>query len=124
MIKVGLFTFPVVMVFLMVSCVGALSSECYLRVQGQAASITVSGLLAGQTCADTVTKQGWNLTQIVLVESQVKPTEPILCEYDISGQNFTVRDQGLIPAVGMLLCDNLRNRSQTTGSQQNGTPTR
>lgn len=122
MIKILLLIFLTAVVFLAVGCVGPLRTECYVRVKDQAASITISGILAGQTCSDMVAKQQWNLTQMVLIDSQVKPTEPILCEYDVSGQHFTVRDQGLVPAIGMVLCDNLKNKSQSVGSQS-GTPT-
>ncbi|MBM3175032.1 MAG: hypothetical protein FJZ93_04790 [Chloroflexi bacterium] len=112
MYKAVFLIFSVVIIMLVAGCVGPLRTECYVGVKGQAASITVRGPLAGQTCSDIVAKQKWNPAQIEFYELDRPPSEPILCEYDISGLHVIVRDRGLIPAIGMLLCEYIRPKPQ------------
>ena len=104
--------------FLVGGCVGALRSECYIGVKGQDASITVKGMLAGQSCVEFVSNQKWNALQLEFYELEKAPSEPILCEYDISGAHVIVRDKGIIPAVGIVLCKTIEAKSQEALSQQ------
>jgi hypothetical protein len=98
--------FLLVIIMQAAGCVGPIRGECYLGAKGTAASVTVKGRLAGQACSDILTKQRWNIAQIEFYEMSRPPTEPVLCEYDISsGHHIIIRDRGLIPATGLMLCE-------------------
>lgn len=114
--RVVISIFLLATIMLVAGCFGPLRTECYVGVKGKAASITIRGPLAGQTCSDIVANQEWDILkgilQIEFQELKSRPSEPIICEYDISGYHVIVRDRGLIPVIGIYLCESIKPKSQ------------
>jgi hypothetical protein len=93
---------------------GPVSFGCTVKIVGADASVTVSGPLAGQTCEKIMSNQffldpSWASTQ--WFQPTETPREPQMCIYEISGQKFVVRDQGLFKILGNLLCEALRKQA-------------
>ncbi len=72
---------------------------CIVGVTGTAATVTVKGWSADQACS--AMRAG---AQAVTYTYSGNVTNPVVCQYTIRGQQFTVQDQGLIKLVGGALC--------------------
>lgn len=75
--------------------------DCYIGYKGQAASITVSGLMAGQVCDHLVksNSQFYRMSQA--------PTQPMVCERTIQEQRVIVRDEGFLKLIGNQICNSM-----------------
>jgi hypothetical protein len=86
--------------------------SCSIGVVGTEASVTVQGWMAGKTCdafSNGLHQPGGGAAG-QLYQLTEAPSQPIICEYVISGQTFLVRDQGVIKLTGNALCQYLKTQ--------------
>lgn len=72
---------------------------CTIGVTGTAASVTVTGLFAGRACQQLLATG-----PTALYEMSQTPTQPVVCEQNVSNLRLVVRDEGILKIVGNALC--------------------
>lgn len=91
--------------------------ECSVGVRGTEASVTVKATFPSDTCEAVIKDptayfgdiaDGGNRELYLMSE---KPLQPVVCEYNLQGKHFMVRDDGLLKIVGNLLCSGLAKRA-------------
>ena len=81
---------------------GDLHVDCTVGFVGTAASVTVQGVLAGQSCQQILNGSKGTFGQPYALT--VAPTQPVVCEFTQGMQTYMVRDEGLLKLVGNALC--------------------
>ncbi len=79
--------------------------SCAVGVSGTAAVVTVHGWGASDECAAMTHANTYTY-------SGPTPSQPIVCQYTISGERYTVQDDGLLKAVGTSVCANLQKEQR------------
>ncbi len=82
-----------------------LGPSCAVGVSGSAAVVSVHGWDASAACAAMTHANTYTY-------SGPTPSQPIVCQYTISGERYTVQDDGLLKAVGASVCANLQKEQQ------------
>ena len=83
----------------------AIGPSCTIGVTGTAASLTVKGWRAVDAC--NTFDAG---TSILLYRYSGAVTTPAICQYQMQGLRFTVNDEGVLKAIGNILCASLRSK--------------
>lgn len=97
----------------LVGCAGPLSSECTVAAVRFDATVTVSGPMAGQTCAELAANGGrvpGSSVTLVQVDGQPDATHAVVCQLADptgGGRTLTIRDKGMAMLAGESLCSNL-----------------
>ncbi len=71
---------------------------CIVGVQGTAASLQVQGWTANQVCA------AFEAGTPGTYRYRGQLTTPVVCQYDIRGNRFTVHDEGILKLIGNAAC--------------------
>ncbi|MBP6704826.1 MAG: hypothetical protein KBH14_09375 [Vicinamibacteria bacterium] len=91
--------------------------ECYVGVRGTEASVTVKATLPNDTCEAVIKNPTAYFGDIAedgkkeLYAMSEPPLQPVICEYNVQGKHFMVRDDGMFKVVGNLLCSGLAKRA-------------
>ena len=80
----------------------ALGTTCVVAARDSAAIIEISGLTAASECKALVESGNY-------YESEPQDEKPLICVVELSGNKYTVRDQGVFNVVGTQICSQLTN---------------
>lgn len=114
---VSLFGFCILAVLLL-GCANV-RPGCSVKVVAHNASVTVEGIFAGQACEALLRDPQTVLGPVPeplndpanWFEPTEAPREPQMCRYTVSGQTFTVRDEGVFKILGQYLCQALKQKA-------------
>lgn len=91
--------------------------ECYVGVRGTEASVTVKASFPNETCEAVIKNPSAFFGDLAedgkkeFYAMSEAPLQPVICEYDVQGKHFMVRDDGMFKVVGNLLCSGLAKRA-------------
>lgn len=109
-IRVGAVLLGVALFVLNFESVGmAVGPSCTVGVTGTAASVTVRGWTAPAACDSLQRTSVSTYSYTGLVNA------PVVCQYVVQGNRYTVNDEGILKLVGSAICASLQPLSQSSG---------
>jgi hypothetical protein len=83
------------------------NQSCVVGLAGHAVSIEVKGQSANAQCASFQGVQAADGSGWYVVQGGAQPGGAVICQSSYSGDLFTVRDQGVLNALGTEVCQRL-----------------
>lgn len=97
-----------------------IKSNCVVGLQGAAVSVAVDGPSANAQC-EAMSHETTNGGSWYVYDSDTEPGGAVICQFDIRGNRWTVRDQGIANMYGSGVCQNLQQMAAGVPEQPEGT---